>query len=154
MDNDLANVGYSEVPPGKSAGSQKPNKEEKPFPPSERPVYTVRQAEAEEAKGSSYKSLFIILFGVVAVGGILFAATYFNVPLPGGKTADQTIVAPAAPAVEGQEITALKVEAARTMQILDEMAAELSGQPEKLKKIEELKTQAGELLDSLGNPAP
>ena len=150
MDNDLANVGYSEVPPGKSAGSQKPNKEEKPFPPSERPVYTVRQAEAEEARGSSYKSLFIILFGVAAVGGILFAATYFNVPLPGGKTAVQTTVAPvapAAPAVKGQEITALKVEAARTMQILDEMAAELSGQPEKLKKVEELKTQTGELLD-------
>ncbi|MFQ5431116.1 MAG: hypothetical protein ACE5EN_01260 [Nitrospinota bacterium] len=154
MDNDLANVGYSEVPPVKSAGTIKPNQEENPFPPSERPVYTVRQAEAKEAKGSGYKSLFIILFGVAAVAGILFAATYFNVPLPIGKTAVQTTVAPATPAGEGQEINALKVEVARTMQILDEMAAELSSQPEKLKKVEDLQTQTREILDSLGNSAP
>ena len=153
MDNDLANVGYSEVPPGKSAGTKIPNKEEKPFPPSERPVYTVRQAESKEAQGSGYKSLFIILFGVAAVGGILFAATYFNVPMPGGKTAVQTTLAPSAPAKTSQEITALKVEVARTLQMLDEMALELLDQPEKLQKVEKLKTEAREILNSLANNA-
>ncbi len=153
MDNDLANVGYSEVPPGKSAGTKKPNKEEKPFPPSEMPIYTVRQAEAKEVEGSGYKSLFLILFGVAAVAGILFAASYFNVPMPGGKTAVQTTVEPGAPAVPSREITALTVEVTRTMQILDAMAAELSNQPEKLQKVKELKTQTREILDSLGNSA-
>ena len=154
MDNDLANVGYSEVPPGESAGMKKTSKEEKPFPPSERPVYTVRQAEAKEAQGGGYKSVFIILFGVAAVAGILFAATYFNVP--GTKPAVQTTVAPVAPSATkapSREITALTVEVTRTMQILDEMSAELSNQPEKLKKVEELKFQTREILDSLDNSA-
>lgn len=154
MENDVADVGYSEVPPGKSAGMKKSNTEEKPFPPSERPVYTVRQEEAREARGSAYKSLFMILFGVVAVGGILFAATYFNVPLPGGKTTVQTTVAPGAVGGVSREITALTIEVTRTMQILDEMAAELINQPEKLKQVEALKTQTREILDSLGNNAP
>jgi len=155
MENDLANVGYSEIPPDKGDSTERRKKtEEKPYPPPERPVYTVSQAEAMAARGSGYKSVFIILFGAAAVAGILFAATYFNVPWPPGKRSAQTTAATAPVAEPGLEIAALRVEITRTMQVLEAMAAEYAQQPEKLKKVEELKTQTREILDSLGHSAP
>ncbi len=132
---------------------EKPKREEKPYPPPDRPVYTVRPSEEREidSKGIRLKGLLVVLFGVAAVAGILFAASYFNVPI---SVREPAVKGASAVAVGGSERSALKVEVTRTLQILEEMAAEFKDEPEKLEKIEKLKKETREILDLLGSKTP
>ena len=144
MDKSTNNVGYSEMPPVDSSSDEEQKMEEKPYPRPDRPVYTVRPSD-EKKGGARFKGFIVVLVGVLAAAGILVAATYFNVALPTREPAVK-----AAPAVSAPELGTLKVEVTRTLLILEEMSAEVSGDPEKLEKIEKLKKDTREILNSIG----
>jgi hypothetical protein len=149
MENDLPKVGYADPPPGEIGGKQELKKEKKSYPPPDRLVYTVRPSEEMKTKSGRIWGFIVVIIGIAAVAGILFAATYFNVPMPGGKTAVKSVETGG-----GLELSALEVEITRTMQLLDEMTVEFSDQPEKLEKVEELKMEAREILESIRGKTP
>ena len=133
-----------------SSADEEQKVEEKPYPHPDRPVYTVRPSD-EGNSGSRFKGIIIVLVGVLAAVGILFAATYFNVAIT--NPADLRGVK-AAPTVSAPELGALKVEVTRTLQLLEEMAAEFSDDPVKLEKIEKLQRDSREILNSIGPGGP
>lgn len=148
MDKSTNNIGYSEMPPVDSSADEEQKVEEKPYPRPDRPVYTVRPSD-ERTGGFRFKGVLVVLIGILAVVGILFGATYFNVSIP---TREPAVIA--APPVSAPELGTLKVEVTRTLQLLEEMAGESSGDPEKLEKIEQLKKDSREILNSIGAETP
>lgn len=148
MDKSTHNVGYSEMPPVDSSADEEQKVEEKPYPHPDRPVYTVRPSD-EGKSGSRFKGIIIVLVGILAAVGILFAAAYFNVEITNREPAVK-----AAPTVRAPELGTLKVEVTRTMQLLEEMAGEFSDDPVKLEKIEKLQKDSREILNSIGTGAP
>lgn len=150
MDKSTNNIGYSEMPPVDSSADEEQKREEKPFPHPDRPVYTVRPSD-EGTGGFRFKGIIVVLIGILAAVGILFAATYFNVAITNPADLRGVI---AAPPVSAPELGTLKVEVTRTLQLLEEMAGESSGDPEKLEKIKKLKKDSREILNSIGAGTP
>lgn len=150
MDKSTNNVGYSEMPPLDSSAVEEQKREEKPFPHPDRPVYTVRPSDEGDG-GFRFKGIIIVLLGILVAVGILFAATYFNAAIPNREPAVKAAPTVSAPA---PELGTLKVEVTRTMQLLEEMAAESAGDPEKLEEIEKLQGDSREILDSIGTGGP
>lgn len=131
-----------------SSADEEQKREEKPFPHPARPVYTVRPSD-EGNGGFRFKGTIVVLLGILVAVGILFAATYFNVAITNREPAVK-----AAPSASAPELGALKVELTRTLHLLEEMAGESAGDPEKLERIEKLKKDSREILNSIGAGGP
>lgn len=140
-------MGFPDMPPEPGGGRDNPKSEEKPDPPSAMPVYTVRQSDTESDSGSGsgfFKQVIAIAVGVVAVVAILAAGAYYY-KMEGPGIGDKKALSGG-----GVNVESLKIEMTRTLQVLNDYSGELKDDPEKLKKVEAMKKEIQEILESIG----
>lgn len=150
------------MPPeeGQTAQEEKAglSKKEEHLPPADRPVYA---AYDEEVKSSSTGSMGMILsfigvlLGVVAIGFALVLFNQSNEDIQATESRVNSVIGAVnnmtKEAGSGLGATVLKTEIVRTVNTLDEMLAEYSGEPEMVEKIESVRKDAVELLDIIGS---
>jgi len=147
--DDNSPLGYTEVPPPSGSDRHNSSKEQKPYPPAERPVYAANKDDLAWRKSSSdgggggasvFINFFIGVAAVIVVGALLYAV----VPMIKGKTSltSQSLGS-------DLDLAVLRAEAVRTIALLDTLKAQYDGDEEKLKQINSLGAKARQILDTI-----
>lgn len=156
MENESPPLGFSEIPPGRSKGQEQAVAETKPYPPPDRPVYSVplETAEGSDSSGGWGIGRILTVTGMVTglVAVLLLVALFYKngIGLITGEeriAGTQSIDAKTSNSSVG--ITSVQIESARTLHILDSMIAEYKDEPEKIGQIEKVRSEILGLLNSI-----
>lgn len=140
--------GFSDIPPETGTSRDNPPKEEKPYPPADRPVYSIPPNGEEKESVTTFSkmnftALFVVGILILVLGGVYFYQSgIVRLPLRNSLSSQ-------ANELYGQN--ALKVETLRTINLLEQMEQNYADNPEQLEKIRELKNDAQGILKSLGD---
>ena len=149
MDQQTPPLGFTDLPPRPGGGRDNPKHEEKPYPPPDRPVYSIpKKDEDESAGGDGLKLAVMVVVGILAVAAILFAATWIYKPESAGLGKTPAVAVETVPSVSPDALL-LRVELTRTIRILEGLAAEFADDAEKLAEIKEMENDARSILESM-----